>query len=177
MKRFLIPAAVLALLGSGVVYGDGTTRDSATLKRGESKTFVQDGQTIHVSRDGDSIDVSIESGGRTRRITIDNGGDGDIRIDRDGDDTITIDPGSRSHRRIVVNRGALEDILGRSLPTRRIHADNWFVCPKDHTLLRVPEGKEDQTFTCPIDGTAMEKQKSRMFVFPGTTFLNMDDDL
>ena len=47
----------------------------------------------------------------------------------------------------------------------------WFECPKDHAILRVPEGKDDQTFKCPIDGTTMEKRKGRGFAF------FMDDDV
>ena len=40
-------------------------------------------------------------------------------------------------------------------------AQTWFVCAKDHTMLRVPEEKAEQTFKCPVDGTAMEKKKGR----------------
>ena len=47
--------------------------------------------------------------------------------------------------------------MGRSL--------SWFVCPKDHTMLRVPEDKADQTWKCPVDGTEMEKKKARAFAF------------
>ncbi len=53
----------------------------------------------------------------------------------------------------------------------------WFECPKDHAILRVPEGKENETFKCPIDGTTMEKRKGRgfAFFFNGDTF-NFDDN-
>ena len=55
----------------------------------------------------------------------------------------------------------------------------WFECPKDHAILRVPEGKENETFKCPIDGTTMEKRKGRgfAFFFNGDVFNFDSDDL
>src|SRR5437763_170935 len=44
-------------------------------------------------------------------------------------------------------------------------AQTWFVCPKDHAVLRVPEEKADQSWKCPVDGTEMEKRKGRGFAF------------
>ena len=41
--------------------------------------------------------------------------------------------------------------------------DAWFVCPKDHAMLRVPEPKEGDSFRCPVDGSTMEKRKAPAF--------------
>lgn len=59
---------------------------------------------------------------------------------------------------------------GEGLP--RHGASSWFVCPKDKTLLRVPEAAEEKKeYKCPVDGTVMEQRRTRAFYF-----LNQDDD-
>ena len=34
----------------------------------------------------------------------------------------------------------------------------WFVCPADGTVMRVPDGRETGTYKCPVDGTTMRKR-------------------
>jgi hypothetical protein len=50
----------------------------------------------------------------------------------------------------------------RHLP-RGTKALTWFVCPTDKTTLRVPEDAAGKEFTCPVDGTKMEKRKGHGF--------------
>jgi hypothetical protein len=103
-------------------------------KSGETKTIVRDGKTI--------------------RITI---------IDGDDDDDFDFDvPRHGRSRDIIINGRPLSEIL--DLPLMRGHRnDAWFVCPKDHAMLRVPEPKEGDSFKCPVDGTTMDKRKAPAF--------------
>ena len=89
---------------------------------------------------------------------------------RDGDVThLTIVDGGtiRIDDETVLRRPLM--VMPRVRP--QIPHQTWFECPKDHTILRVPEGKEDATYKCPVDGTTMEKRKGRGFAF----FFNDDD--
>ena len=163
MKRIAL-FAVLALLlvaGAAFVYAEeshGSTKltiEPSQMKDGETKTLVDGDKTITVKKSGDSVDIKIEGAGKTRTITLNNSG-GNISIfkgDGLGFRSITgVEP------KILIDRELPRfEQMGRSLP--------WFVCPKDHTMLRVPEDKADQTWKCPVDGTTMEKKKARAFAF------------
>lgn len=162
MKKFSI-LALLVLVAAGAAIADSGSRltvKPSEMKDGETKTLADGDNTITLRRDGDSVNIKIEGAGRTREVTISRTGDGLIRIDRDGtrERTLVIGP---DRRRIVVDGMSLDDLP--ALPKRRM--ESWFVCPKDKTALRVPEGKEDATYKCPIDGTVMEKKKGRGFSF------------
>ena len=163
MKRIAL-LAVLALLlvaGAAFVYAEeshGSTKltiEPSQMKDGETKTLVDGDKTITVKKAGDSVDIKIEGAGKTRTITLNNSG-GNISIfkgDGLGFRSITgVEP------KILIDRELPRfEQMGRSL--------SWFVCPKDHTMLRVPEDKADQTWKCPVDGTTMEKKKARAFAF------------
>ena len=124
------------------------------MKSGETKTFTDDGNTITLRRDGDSMSIKIEGAGNTRSLTI-----------TKADGAITIDRGTR-HKLMIVGPDHFQtfDTLPHGMPQFG-HTQTWFVCPKDHTMLRVPDGKEDDSFKCPVDGTAMEKRKGHGFSF------------
>jgi hypothetical protein len=156
MKRALFATLVFAALilaGAAYVYAQ---EDSSSLiirpsemKDGETKTFIDDGNKITVKRNGDTINVDIEGADSTKRLTIVKTGDSDIRIERDGQRVIVAPP------RIRIE--GLPELREK----RREMTQQWFECPKDGTMLRVPKGKEDETYRCPVDGTAMEKKKGR----------------
>ena len=163
MKRIAL-FAVLALLlvaGAAFVYAEeshGSTKltiEPSQMKDGETKTLVDGDKTITVKKSGDSVDIKIEGAGKTRTITLNNSG-GNISIFK-GDglgfrSIASVEP------KILIDRELPHfEQMGRSL--------SWFVCPKDHTMLRVPEDKADQTWKCPVDGTTMEKKKARAFAF------------
>jgi hypothetical protein len=161
MKRhWLITPAALLLLGIGGMAfarssGSSITVTPSEMKSGESKTFTDDGQTITVRRDGDSINVKVEAAGQTRSLTITKG-DGTVTIDRDG----------VRRKTIVIGPDQFEMFKGNfpRMP-RAMGTQTWYVCPKDHATLRVPDGKGNETYKCPVDGTTMEKRKGHGFSF------------
>jgi hypothetical protein len=157
MKRIALFAVLLMLVmaAAAFVYAEeshGSTKltiEPSQMKDGETKTLVDGDKTITVKKDGESVDIKIEGAGKTRTITLNNSG-GNISIFRDRMAYKTI-PGEP--------RILLDQHLERMSPK----AQTWFVCPNDHTILRVPEGKADQTFKCPVDGTTLEKRKGHGF--------------
>lgn len=160
MKRIAL-LALLLLLGAAV-YGDSRLSvNPSTMKDGETKTLVDGNKTITITRHGDDVDVQVEGAGKTHTIVIGNAG-GDITIDRDALERFNFD---FKPPHIVIDRAEIE----RHLPKMQ----SIFVCPKDHTVLRVPEDKADHTYKCPVDGTPMEKRRSRAF---GFWFDGMNDD-
>ena len=161
MKRvsFLSIAVLLSIAVTALARSSGTsiTVTPNDMKSGETKTFTDDGRTITVERDGDSMRIRIEGAGDTRSLTITKQDDGSIILDRDGAEP--------RHRRIYTFD--MNFPKGRAHPARM---KTWFVCPRDNTTLQVPEGKENETYKCPVDGTLMEKRKGH-----GFTFLFSDD--
>jgi hypothetical protein len=154
MKRIALIAALL-LVSISLFAASRLTINPADMKDGETKTLVDGDKTITVKKSGNDVDVKVEGGGKTKTITITNA-NGDIIIGRDGDgfrfktfDHDFVPP------RIFIDRSEIE----RHLPKMQ----SIFVCPKDHTVLRVPEDKADKEYKCPVDGTTMEKRKSRVF--------------
>lgn len=148
-RHFLIVSILLLAAAVAVAAGTSITVTPSEMKSGETKTFTDDGRTITLTRDGDSLRIKVEGAGETKSLTITKN-DGAIIIDRDG-----------RERRIIVRSPEINiphvPHIGRM--------QTWFVCPKDHTTLRVPEGKEGETYKCPIDGTTMEKRKGHGFSF------------
>ena len=173
MKRYAIFAVLLLTLvaGATIVYAaeEGSssrlTISPSDMKDGETKTLVDGDNTITVKRNGDAINVKIEGAGKTRTVTIVRGGDHTIRIQRDGggrDHSWVIGP---DRPRIMIDGMDFGTPGAHLLPRIDRSAQTWFVCPKDHTMLRVPDDKKDDAFKCPVDGTAMEKRKGRGFAF------------
>jgi hypothetical protein len=178
MKRnvTIVTCALLFLVGGAVLYAESTstlTIEPSSMKDGETKTFTDNGRTITIKREGNTTLVQIADADKTEKLTITREG-GRLRIgrvDSDGAHSFAFGP---DRRRIIIDGMPLGDF--ENLPRFREQlpkkdAQNWFVCPKDHTMLKVPEGKEEQTFRCPVDGTVMEKRKGRGFT------LFFDDDL
>lgn len=163
MKRALFAVGILIVL---IIIGAATLAaqdDSSslvirpsTMKDGESKTLIDDGRKITVKRNGDSVNIEIDGAGETRRLTIVKSGGGEIVIDSDGQGRRleVLGPGS--------SRILLDGFRG-SRGKKEGLRENWFVCPEDQTMLRVPEGKEGATYKCPVDGTVMERKKGRGF--------------
>jgi len=178
MKRYAILSVFLCVLlaGAAFVYAESSSRLSISpsdMKDGETKTLVDGDKTITVKKNGDSIDVKIEGAGKTRNITIVHGGDGTIRVERgDGHDrgarTWVVAP---DRPRVLID-GMDFGGPGVHMLRRGAKSQTWFVCPKDKTMLRVPEDKKDDSFKCPVDGTTMEKRKG-----PGFAFFFDDHDL
>jgi hypothetical protein len=166
MKRYATFAVLLLFLVTGAVWASSKlTISPSQMKDGETKTFTDDGRKVTVKRDGDTTHVTIEGANGTKTLTITNDGS-DIHIDGfDG-----FDGGTR--RKIVVGpdrpRVMIDGFEYGDLPHKKLlphKAQTWFVCPKDKTMLRVPEEKAGETFKCPVDGTTMEKRKGRGFAF------------
>ena len=163
MKRYLALAALL-VLAAFAVYADGSstlTIQPSEMKDGETKTFTDDGRTITVRREGNTTHVTIAEADKTERLTITREGNrlriG--RLDSEGFHSFAWGP---ERKKIVIDGMPFGDF--KEMPKGK-HVQSWFVCPKDKTMLRVPEGKEDQTWKCPVDGTVMEKRKGRGFTF------------
>ncbi len=170
MRRFRIPvvAAVALLAVAGVMLaGSGGTVivKPSEMREGETKTFTDDGRTITIRREGTTTHVKIEGAGETKNLTITRGGGGEIRIDRDGKSRSFVAGPER--RRIVIDGVPIpgETLAPNMKLDPRPRARTMFVCPKDNATLMVPEGKADQTYKCPIDGTEMEKRRGHGFSF------------
>jgi hypothetical protein len=162
MKRTLIIIAVLALAAVAWA-GTSITVTPDSMKNGETKTLTDDGTKIKVTRNGGDVDIRIEGAGESRRITISRSGEGDIHISRNGRHTYTYQ---------IPEMPEMPRIPPIRVPRmHEEHFDGLFVCPKDGTTLRVPKGKEGQTFKCPVDGTVMEKKKGHGF----TMIIDGDD--
>ena len=151
MKRIAF-IAVLLILALAAYGGTKLTIEPSQMKDGETKTLVDGDKTITVHKSGDNLDIKIEGAGKTRTITLNNAG-GDISIFRDG---MAMKSFTMDKPRIL-----LDEHFEKMGPK----AQTWFVCPKDHTMLRVPEEKAGETWKCPVDGTTMEKKKGRGFAF------------
>jgi hypothetical protein len=170
MKRIAILAVLLFLVIAGAVFvyadeGHGHTRLSinpSEMKDGETKTLVDGDKTVTVKKNGDSVDIKIDGAGKSRTITINNAG-GDISIFRDGGMAFRTLPAMPNRPRILIDGHEADG--GHYFERHPQPAQTWFVCPKDHTMLRVPQDKADQTYKCPVDGTTMEKRKGRGFAF------------
>lgn len=168
MKRAVVYGFLISALAAGLFAASSSTITitPSDMKDGEVKTFTDDGRTITIKRDGDTTNVRIEGAGETKTLSITKG-DGGIRIMRDGDGmrSMVIAPG---RRHIVLNGSPLETM---DLPRmRQAGRMTFFVCPKDHSTLHVPDAKDDATYKCPVDGTTMEKRKGHGFSF------SFDDD-
>ena len=163
MKRYLALVSLL-VLGAFAVYAQSSTTlsvEPSEMKDGERKIITDGGRTITVSREGNTTHVRIDDAEKTEKLTITREGNR-IRIgrtDADGFEKFVIGP---ERRKIIIDGVPFGDF--KEMPKSN-RLQNWFVCPKDKTMLRVPEGKEDQTWKCPIDGTEMEKRKGRGFTF------------
>jgi hypothetical protein len=126
------------------------TVSPAEMGEGETKTVMDDGRTITVRREGDTTRIEIEGASQTETLSITRDGNR-IRIRRQGDGS----------RRIIIPGGTERLPLFRSFPGGK--NQTFFVCPKDLSMLRVPEEKSGETYRCPVDGTAMEKRRGRGF--------------
>jgi hypothetical protein len=171
MKRLGYLGAVLLIAGAAWA-GSTITVTPSDMKSGETKIFEDGDQKISISRSGDDVNIKIEGAGDTKSITVQKGNDGSVHVWRDG----TLVPGLRSfvvgpeRKRIVIDGVPVvpefEHFRDRDLPQLQPRKQQtWFVCPKDHTLMAIPDAKEGQTYKCPVDGTVLEKKKGRGFSF------------
>jgi hypothetical protein len=155
MKKVVLILAALVVAVAAYA-STAITVTPSSMKNGETKTLTDDGTTIKVTRDGDSVNIKIEGAGESHSISVTRDGDGDIRINRGGGD----------RERIIINGHDLVMPKLEHLPhVRQRSAGTLFVCPKDGASLRVPDDKKDETFKCPVDGTTMEKKKGHGFSF------------
>lgn len=162
MKRTVWLAVLLALFAMGVFAASSRFSISANdLKDGETKTFGDGDRTITVHRSGDAIDVKINGASTSKRIVIDST-DGEIHIGGDGPRAFSFNGTPGAMPRIFID-GNMPSLERRKL--REKSTQTWYVCPKDHTMLRIPDGKSDATYKCPVDGTTMEKREGRGFTF------------
>ena len=167
MKRFALYAVLFSfLVAAGAFAATRLTINPSDMKNGETKTFTDDGRKVTVRRDGDTMHVTIEGANGTKSLSITND-DGEIRIHG-------FEGADGGRRKIVIGPDfaipdfkefkGLDALPRHGLMPRK--AQTWFVCPKDHTMMRVPEDDVDgKTFKCPVDGTTMEKRKGRGFAF------------
>jgi hypothetical protein len=162
MKRLAL-IAVLLVVALAAYGSTKLTIEPSQMKDGETKTLVDGDKTITVHKSGDNLDIKIEGAGKTRTITLNNSG-GNISIWKDGE----------AFKSFNMPEGKI--FIDHDFPRFKEmgpKAQTWFVCPKDHTMLRVPEDKSNDSFKCPVDGTTMEKKKGQGFAL----FFNHGDDL
>jgi hypothetical protein len=155
MKRLLV-VTVMLLCAFAVYASTAFTIDPSEMKSGESKKLVDGDRTVTITRNGESLDIRIEGGASADKLTITRGRDG-FRIERDGGRTLVMPA--------IPNGESFHVPAIRQFRFNSPRTQTWFVCPKDHTMLRIPEAKSDGTFKCPVDGTTMEKRKGSGFAF------------
>lgn len=162
MKRLLlVPALLLAALAAYA--STALTVNPSEMKNGDAKKLVDGDRTVTVTRNGDAVDIHIEGGAASDRLTINRTGKG-FRIDRDGAHTWVMPPMGEEPFRLAPGV--------RQFRFKNNAVQTWFVCPKDHAMLRVPDADADKTYKCPVDGTTMEKRKGTGFAF----FFDDDSD-
>lgn len=164
MKRILMFVVLLCLVAVGAYAHSALTIRPSEMKDGETKVFEEDGRKITVKKDGNTLSLRIDGAGATKTLTIVGDG-GDVRIH--GFDGRTFVFPDRLRERIVIDGvpGLDLDNLPRYRALPRQKLQSWFVCPKDKTMLRVPEESDEKEFTCPVDGTKMEKRRAHGFQF------------
>ena len=170
MKRIAL-IAVLLIVTLAAYGSTKLTIEPSQMKDGETKTLFDGDKTITVHKNGDNLDIKIEGAGKTRTITLNNSG-GNISIWKDGEAFWKQD--GTAWKTIPMPEGKI--FIDHDFPRFKEmgpKAQTWFVCPKDHTMLRVPDDKSNDSFKCPIDGTTMEKKKGRGFAL----FFEHGDDL
>ena len=160
MKR-LVLVPVLLVFAAALYASTAFTINPSEMKSGESKKLVDGDRTVTVTRTGDAVDIRIDGGADSDKLTITRGRTG-FRIERDGTHTFVVPPGEL---RMLPGLENFRVPAVRSFKFNNASNQTWFVCPKDHTLMRVPEGAKEQSFKCPVDGTAMEKRKGSGFAF------------
>lgn len=146
----------MLLCAMAVYASTAFTVDPSEMKSGETKKLVDGDRTVTITRNGEALDIRIEGGASSDKLTITRG-HGGFRIDRDGGRTFIAPQMGENFSFHVPNI--------RQFKFNAPKSQTWFVCPKDHTMMRVPEGKSDGTFKCPIDGATMEKRKGSGFAF------------
>jgi len=142
--------AVVLFLAGAVVQAAPSTYgfDTSDLKAGEARVFTLDG-TVRVTlrRDGEVRRVTVERLGIINEYTLEPV-DGVLQVTRRNIDQGLI----LSPHRIIVDGVNLEGSL--RFPESRGKA-LFYICPKDHTMLRIPHSDHDGQFKCPVDGTPM----------------------
>ena len=192
MKRITILLAALLSLVLLAATSDSTiTVRPSDVKSGETKVLTDDGKKVTIRRDGDKVYVTIEGAG-TRRVIVTDGDDG-VRIEREIRRKVMKDVQKQMkdvQKQMKEQRFMMDDVVMPKIEIPKIEIPpieipkievpnvhpliphrTWFECPKDHTMLRVPEGKENETFKCPVDGTTMEKKKGS-----GWAYFYSDDE-
>jgi hypothetical protein len=172
MKPIRLSALIVLLtaFGAGVALRAHASSPStitvtpSDMKDGETKTYTDDGRTITIRRDGDTTLVKIEGAGETRSLSITKR-DGAVVIDRGGARYRSLVVGPERRKMVIdgVPFGEERKLLRPDGERHRVQT--WYVCPKDHTTLSVPDAKENKTYKCPVDGTTMEQRKGRGFSF------------
>jgi hypothetical protein len=171
MKKLLTLLAVLLCLGAVSAFAHSAlTIKPSEMKDGETKVLTDDGRTVSVKREGDTIHVTIAGADKSEKLTITRDGGG-FKIDG-GDGkarTWVYGVGPERFRNRIMIDGSTIDLDGdgpklRMLPRKA--AQNWYVCPNDKSMLRVPDdADEKKEFLCPVDGAKMEKKSGRGFAF------------
>jgi hypothetical protein len=156
MKRLWV-VPVMLLCAFALYASTSFSVNPSEMKSGETKKLVDGDRTVTITRNGEALDIRIEGGASSDTLTITRGRDG-IRIERGGSGrSLVVPPMIHGESFNVPNIRHFRFNPGRT--------QTWFVCPKDHTTMRVPEGNADSTFKCPVDGTVMEKRKGSGFAF------------
>ena len=164
MKRYLVLLGLILIVAVSVWAHDAVLKiNPSDMKDGEKKVLEEDGRTITLEKKGRTMIVNIDGAGDTQTLTITRDGD-HLRIDRDGERGHMYMFGP-DHRKLIID--GME--LGQLPQMHALHPrmDTWYVCPKDKTMVRIPESKadDDATYKCPVDGTTLEKRKGRGFMF------------
>ena len=122
--------------------------DTTDFRPGEAKVFTIDNSVrVTVSRTGETRHIRVERFGIVNEYRLEPV-DGVLKVTRlDAGRGIAVSP-----HRIIIDGIPLDAVL---LPAPRGSGGaRYFICPKDETMVRVPNGHAGD-LRCPIDGTVM----------------------
>lgn len=138
----------------------------ATPQRYGFETSKLTAGVAHVFNLDDSVTVTIRRDGEIRRITVERLGirneyklepvNGVLEVTcKDLEQGLALSPD-----RITIDGVTLDGSLRPLAPDMRRKA-TYYICPKDHTMLRVPHSDHDGDFKCPVDRTPMRPGAGR----------------
>lgn len=145
--------------------------DSSTLPPGRTQLIISGSRKVSVERMDRTVTVTVEEGKRVDVVTITHNDDGISFGRRDnGEPRQLVAPGRQP---VIVDGIDLEPFMAgnflgnqqnQKLPEpprdaprydRGDSSPQYYMCPKDSTMVRVAPGRPRKELKCPVDGTPM----------------------
>ena len=143
--------------------------NTSKLADGVTETFSEGSRLVAVHRSGDTTTVRVQEGDRVDTVSITRQG-ANLSIGHSDNGAerrfIVVD-----RPKVVVDGIDLEPWLTGGVDSppasqpdakkRKPRAVDYFVCPKDSSVLAVPDSPQGAMYKCPVDGTSMRRTARR----------------